>query len=75
MFCLHIWVCTSYMPGAGGSHTGVPNLLELEQQIVAPHHGDAENLTGVLNHRTISPAWMDAVSGLPFGFKITEFET
>ena len=40
-FCLHVCLCTTYMPGAYGVQKRVLDPLELELQTVVSHHVDA----------------------------------
>lgn len=61
VFCLHVCVPTTCIPGAQGDQERAWNLLEMELQTVVKHHVGAGNgsqfsgrVTGALSCRTIS---------------------
>lgn len=46
MFCLHVCVCSMYMPGALGSQKRLSESLELELSMVVSCHMGVKNQTG-----------------------------
>lgn len=48
VFCLHVWMCTTYVSGAHGGQKGEPEPLEQELQKFISHHVGAGNWTQTL---------------------------
>ena len=49
MFCLHVCMCTTCMPGTYGGWQMVLDLLELDQQMIVSCHMGDENQMRVIS--------------------------